>query len=88
MQKSQQEDKKLSNSEAFLRRSETQRKAEQKVREESERLRQQEREQIAEKRKCDMMLHARVAAKAEEKSMELLYIHWTEHHKRLSNFLR
>lgn len=88
LEKFQQEDKKLSNSEAFLRRSETQRKAEQKVREESERLRQQEREQIAEKRKRDMTLRARVAAKAEEKRLELLYIQWTEHHKRLSNFLR
>ncbi|WVZ60205.1 hypothetical protein U9M48_010257 [Paspalum notatum var. saurae] len=87
LEKFQQEDKKLSNSEAFLRRSETQRKAEQKVREESERLRQQEREQIAEKRKRDMTLRARVAAKAEEKRLELLYIQWTEHHKRLSNFL-
>ncbi|KAJ1293996.1 hypothetical protein BS78_01G112400 [Paspalum vaginatum] len=88
LEKFQQEDKKLSNSEAFLRRSETQRKAEQKVREESERLRQQEREQIAEKRKRDMTLRARVAAKAEEKRLELLYIQWTEHHKKLSNFLR
>ncbi|ONM08217.1 Pinin/SDK/memA/ protein conserved region containing protein [Zea mays] len=88
LEKFQQEDKKLSNSEAFLRRSETQRKAEQKVREESERLRQKEREQIAEKRKRDMTLRARVAAKAEEKRLELLYIQWTEHHKRLSNFLR
>ncbi|KAG2546610.1 pinin-like [Panicum virgatum] len=88
LEKFQQEDKKLSNSEAYLRRSETQRKAEQKVREESERLRQQEREQIAEKRKRDMLLRARVAAKAEEKRLELLYIQWTEHHKKLSNFLR
>ncbi|TVU45507.1 hypothetical protein EJB05_04996, partial [Eragrostis curvula] len=88
LEKFQQENKKLSNSEAFLRRSETQRKAEQKVREESERLRQKEREQIAEKRKRDMMLRARVAAKAEEKRLELLYIQWTEHHKKLSNFLR
>ncbi|XP_062212145.1 uncharacterized protein LOC133913108 [Phragmites australis] len=88
LEKFQQEDKKLSSSEAYLRRSETQRKAEQKVREESERLRQQEREQIAEKRKRDMTLRARVAAKAEEKRLELLYIQWTEHHKKLSNFLR
>ncbi|CAL4943913.1 unnamed protein product [Urochloa decumbens] len=88
LEKFQQEDKKLSNSEAYLRRYETQRKAEQKVREESERLRQQEREQNAEKQKRDMMLRARVAAKAEEKRLELLYIQWTEHHKKLSNFLR
>ncbi|KAK3149619.1 hypothetical protein QOZ80_3AG0219910 [Eleusine coracana subsp. coracana] len=88
LQKFQQENTKLSNSEAFLRRSETQRKAEQKVREESERLRQKEREQIVEKRKRDVMLRARVAAKAEEKRLELLYIQWTEHHKKLSNFLR
>ncbi|CAN6281763.1 unnamed protein product [Urochloa humidicola] len=84
LEKFQQEDKKLSNSEAYLRRSETQRK----VREESERLRKQEREQNEEKQKRDMMLRARVAAKAEEKRLELLYIQWTEHHKKLSNFLR
>ncbi|CAN6287124.1 unnamed protein product [Urochloa humidicola] len=88
LEKFQQEDKKLSNSEAYLRRSETQRKAEQKVREESERLRQKEKEQLEEKRKRDMMLRARVAAKTEEKRLELLYIQWTQHHKKLSNFLR
>ncbi|XP_015691246.1 pinin [Oryza brachyantha] len=88
LEKFQQEDKKLSNTEAYMRRSETQRKADQKAREESERLRQQEREQAVEKRKRDMMLRARVAAKAEEKRLELLYMQWAEHHKRLSNFLR
>ncbi|KAL5210689.1 hypothetical protein ABZP36_006312 [Zizania latifolia] len=88
LEKFQQEDKKLSNTEAYMRRSETQRKADQKAREESERLRQQEREQAIEKRKRDMMLRARVAAKAEEKRLELLYMQWVEHHKRLSNFLR
>ncbi|KAG8097888.1 hypothetical protein GUJ93_ZPchr0013g34239 [Zizania palustris] len=54
LEKFQQEDKKLSNTEAYMRRSETQRKADQKAREESERLRQQEREQAIEKRKRDM----------------------------------
>ncbi|KAL6894431.1 hypothetical protein ACP4OV_008529 [Aristida adscensionis] len=88
LEKFQQENKKLSSSEAFLRRSETQRKAEQKIREESERLRQQEREKIVEKRKRDVMLRARVAAKAEEKRLELLFMQWSEHHKKLSNFLR
>jgi pinin len=34
------------------------------------------------------MLRARVAAKAEEKRLELLHIQWTEHHKKLSNFVR
>ncbi|XP_047088315.1 pinin-like [Lolium rigidum] len=88
LEKFQQEDKKLSNSEAFMRRSEAQQKADQKAREDSERLRQQEREQAAEKRRRDMTLRARVAAKAEEKRLELLYLQWTEHHKKLSNFLR
>ncbi|KAM3294630.1 hypothetical protein ACQJBY_037489 [Aegilops geniculata] len=88
MQKFQQENKKLSNSEAFMRRSEAQQKADQKAREDSERLRQQEREQAAEKRRRDMTLRARVAAKAEEKRLELLYIQWSEHHKKLSSFLR
>uniref|UniRef100_A0A0D9VXX3 Pinin/SDK/MemA protein domain-containing protein n=1 Tax=Leersia perrieri TaxID=77586 RepID=A0A0D9VXX3_9ORYZ len=88
LEKFQQEDKKLSSTEAYMRRSETQRKADQKAREESEKLRQQEREQAIEKRKRDMMLRARVAAKAEEKRLELLFMQWAEHHKRLSNFLR
>ncbi|KAM0908690.1 hypothetical protein ACQ4PT_015279 [Festuca glaucescens] len=88
LEKFQQEDKKLSNSEAFMRRSEAQQKADQKAREDSERLRQQEQEQAAEKRRRDMTLRARVAAKAEEKRLELLYLQWTEHHKKLSNFLR
>ncbi|CAM0875279.1 unnamed protein product [Alopecurus aequalis] len=88
LEKFQQENKKLSNSEAFMRRSEAQQKADQKAREDSERLRQQEREQAAEKRRRDMTLRARVAAKAEEKRLELLYLQWTEHHKKLSNFLR
>uniref|UniRef100_A0A453H5Q7 Pinin/SDK/MemA protein domain-containing protein n=1 Tax=Aegilops tauschii subsp. strangulata TaxID=200361 RepID=A0A453H5Q7_AEGTS len=88
LEKFQQENKKLSNSEAFMRRSEAQQKADQKAREDSERLRQQEREQAAEKRRRDMTLRARVAAKAEEKRLELLYIQWSEHHKKLSSFLR
>eukprot|EP01018_Ginkgo_biloba_P003469 Gb_25267 [translate_table: standard] len=62
--------------------------AEQRAREESERLRQQEREQLAEKRRRDLTLRARVAAKAEEKKLDLLFLQWTEHHKKLSNFLR
>ncbi|RVW42050.1 hypothetical protein CK203_093290 [Vitis vinifera] len=63
--------------------------AEQRAREESEKLRQQEREQIAENRRRDlvcvyliilcnsMTLRARVAAKAEEKKLELLFLRWT-----------
>ncbi|KAG6491085.1 hypothetical protein ZIOFF_052417 [Zingiber officinale] len=62
--------------------------AEEKAREESEKLRQQEREQIAEKRKRDLTLRARVAAKAQEKKWELMFLSWSEHHKKLSNFLR
>nr|KAJ0188705.1 hypothetical protein LSAT_V11C900503450 [Lactuca sativa] len=62
--------------------------AEQRAREESERLRQQEREQIAEKRRRDLTLRARVAAKAEEKKLELLFLRWSEHQKKLGNFLR
>ncbi|KAE8703170.1 Detected protein of confused Function [Hibiscus syriacus] len=46
------------------------RPAEQRARVESEKLRQQEREQIAEKRKIGLTLRARVAAKAEEKKLE------------------
>nr|GEZ51333.1 hypothetical protein [Tanacetum cinerariifolium] len=33
-------------------------------------------------------LRARVAAKAEEKKLELLFLRWSEHHKKLGNFLR
>ncbi|KAJ7297245.1 hypothetical protein O6H91_Y070800 [Diphasiastrum complanatum] len=82
------EDRMMSSSEAFLRRSDTLRRAEQKAQEESERLRQQEREELAEKRKRDLTLRARLAAKAEEKQLELLFIQWTEHHSKLSSFLK
>ncbi|XP_022748561.1 pinin-like [Durio zibethinus] len=82
------EDKQLSGSEAYMRRSNSLQRAEQRAREESEKLRQQEREQIAEKRRRDLTLRARVAAKAEEKKLELLFLQWSEHHKRLSNFIR
>ncbi|XVE94017.1 hypothetical protein REPUB_Repub01dG0244000 [Reevesia pubescens] len=82
------EDKQLSGTEAYVRRSNSLQRAEQKAREESEKLRQQEREQIAEKRRRDLTLRARVAAKAEEKKLELLFLQWSEHHKKLSNFIR
>ncbi|RXH92360.1 hypothetical protein DVH24_033256 [Malus domestica] len=62
--------------------------AEQRAREESERLRLQEREQIAEKRRRDLTLRARVNAKTEEKKLELLFLQWSEHNKRLGNFIR
>ncbi|KAI3497474.1 hypothetical protein L1887_40105 [Cichorium endivia] len=88
LEKFRKEDVKLSGSEAFMRRSDSLKRAEQRAREESERLRQQEREQIAEKRRRDLTLRARVAAKAEEKKLELLFLRWSEHHKKLGNFLR
>jgi pinin len=55
LEKFRQEDQKLSGSEAFMRRSDSLKRAEQKAQEESERLRQQEREQLAEKRKNDLV---------------------------------
>lgn len=82
------EDMQLSGSEAFMRRSDSLKRAEQRAREESERLRQQEREVIAEKRRRDLTLRARVAAKAEEKKLELLFLRWSEHHRKLGNFIR
>ncbi|XP_058097217.1 uncharacterized protein LOC131242529 [Magnolia sinica] len=88
LEKFREEDQNLSTSEAYMRRSDSLRRAEQRAREESERLRQQEREQIAEKRRRDLTLRARVAAKAEEKKLELLFLRWSEHHKKLCNFLR
>ncbi|MQL70531.1 hypothetical protein Taro_002835, partial [Colocasia esculenta] len=88
LEKFQEENKQLSSSEAFMRRSDSLKRAEQRAKEESENLRQQEREQVAEKRKRDLTLRARIAAKAEEKKLELLFIRWTEHHKRLCNFVR
>lgn len=33
-------------------------------------------------------LRARLAAKAEEKRLELLFLRWSEHHKKLANFIR
>ncbi|XWS62553.1 hypothetical protein CRYUN_Cryun06bG0021100 [Craigia yunnanensis] len=71
------EDKQLSGTEAYMRRSNSLQRAEQRAREESEKLRQQEREQIAEKRRRDLTLRARVAAKAEEKKLELLFLQWS-----------
>ncbi|KAI3702073.1 hypothetical protein L6452_27719 [Arctium lappa] len=88
LEKFRKEDVKLSGSEAFMRRSDSLKRAEQRAREESERLRLQEREQIAEKRRRDLTLRARVSAKAEEKKLELLFLRWSEHQKKLGNFLR
>ncbi|XP_074578262.1 uncharacterized protein LOC141834792 isoform X1 [Curcuma longa] len=88
LEKFREEDEKLSSTEAYMRRSDLLKRAEEKAREESEKLRQQEREQIAEKRKRDLTLRARVAAKAQEKKWELMFLSWSEHHKKLSNFLR
>ncbi|KAG5229256.1 pinin [Salix suchowensis] len=88
LEKFRKEDMKLSGTEAYIQRSNALQRAEQKAREESERLRQQEREQIAEQRKKDLTLRARIAAKAEEKKLELLFLRWSEHHKKLSNFIR
>ncbi|KAK9286312.1 hypothetical protein L1049_014702 [Liquidambar formosana] len=88
LEKFRKEDMQLSGTEAYMRRSNSLQRAEQRAREESERLRQQEREQIAEKRRRDLTLRARVAAKAEEKKLELLFLRWSEHHKKLCNFLR
>ncbi|KAA8536517.1 hypothetical protein F0562_028995 [Nyssa sinensis] len=88
LEKFRKEDMKLSGTEAYMRRSDSLQRAEQRKREESERLRQQEREQIAEKRRRDLTLRARVAAKAEEKKLELLFLRWSEHHRKLGNFQR
>ncbi|XP_004485519.1 uncharacterized protein [Cicer arietinum] len=88
LEKFRKEDKQLSGTEAYMRRSSSLQRAEQRAREESERLRKEEREQIAEKRRRDLTLRARVAAKTEEKKLELLFLRWSEHRKRLSNFIR
>ncbi|KAH8962782.1 hypothetical protein BDL97_05G118400 [Sphagnum fallax] len=88
LEKFRQEDKKLSGSEAFMRRTDSLKRAEQKAQEESERLRRQEREQLAERRKNDLMLRAKLAAQADEKQLELLFLQWTEHHTHLFSFLR
>ncbi|XP_038709019.1 pinin-like [Tripterygium wilfordii] len=82
------EDMQLSGTEAYMRRSNSLQRAEQRAREESERLRLQEREQIEEKRKRDLTLRARIAAKKEEKELELLFLEWSNHHNKLSNFIR
>ncbi|KAL3620889.1 hypothetical protein CASFOL_035801 [Castilleja foliolosa] len=82
------EDEQLSSTDSYMRRSDSLKRAEQRAREESEKLRQQEREKISEKRKRDLTLRARIAAKAEEKKLELLFLRWSEHHKKLGNFIR
>ncbi|KAL8150730.1 hypothetical protein V2J09_020538 [Rumex salicifolius] len=88
LEKFRKEDRQLSGSEAYMKRSNSLQKAEQRAREESERLRQEERDKIVENRKRDLILRTRLAAKAEEKKLELLFLQWSEHHKKLSNFLR
>ncbi|KAL9259893.1 Pinin-like protein [Drosera capensis] len=88
LEKFRKEDMQLSGTEAYMRRSNSLQRAEQRAREESEKLRQQEREQIAENRKRDLILRARVWAKAEERKLDLLFLKWCEHNKRLTNFLR
>ncbi|OAY62802.1 Pinin [Ananas comosus] len=60
LEKFREEDKQLSSTEAFMRRSDSLRR----------------------------ILRARVAAKAEQKRLELLFIIWAEHHKKLSNYIR
>ncbi|KAG2323857.1 hypothetical protein Bca4012_038121 [Brassica carinata] len=82
------EDKQLSGTDAYARRSAALQKAEQKAREESERLRLQERETLTEKRRRDLTLRARVAAKTEQKELELLFLRWCEQKKKLGNFIR
>ncbi|URE23217.1 Pinin SDK memA protein [Musa troglodytarum] len=88
LEKFHEEDEKLSSTDAYMHRSDLLRRAEEKAQEESEKLRLQERERIAEKQKRDLILRASVAAKAQEKKWELLFLSWSEHHKKLSNFLR
>ncbi|KAI4296282.1 hypothetical protein L6164_036251 [Bauhinia variegata] len=88
LEKFKKEDVQLSGTEAYMRRSNSLQRAEQRAREESERLRKQERELVAEKRRRDLTLRARVAAKTEEKKLELLFLRWSEHNKRLCNFIR
>ncbi|KAL3382441.1 hypothetical protein AABB24_002128 [Solanum stoloniferum] len=88
LEKFRKEDMQLSGTEAYMRRSDSLKRAEQRVREDSEKLRQQEREQLDEKLKRDLTLRARLAAKAEEKRLELLFLRWSEHHKKLANFIR
>ncbi|KAL9388046.1 hypothetical protein Peur_021170 [Populus x canadensis] len=87
-EKFRKEDIKISGTEAFIQRSNALQRAEQKAHEERERLRQQEREQIAEQRRRDLTLRARITVKAEEKKLELLFLRWNHHHKKLSNFIR
>ncbi|CAN4108053.1 unnamed protein product [Withania somnifera] len=88
LEKFRKEDMQLSGTEAYMRRSDSLKRAEQRAREESEKLRQQEREHLDEKLKRDLILRARLAAKAEEKRLELLFLRWSEHHKKLANFIR
>ncbi|KAJ8572570.1 hypothetical protein K7X08_009081 [Anisodus acutangulus] len=88
LEKFRKEDMQLSGTKAYMRRSDSLKRAEQRAREESEKLRQQERQQLDEKLKRDLTLRARLAAKAEEKRLELLFLRWSEHHRKLANLIR
>ncbi|CAI5982595.1 unnamed protein product [Closterium sp. NIES-65] len=74
--------------ELLARRAMIQQKAEQRVAEQSERLKEQERERILQQRKRDLVLRARLMAKAEEKEVHLLARHWHRHRSLLSHFIR
>ncbi|XP_024530794.1 pinin [Selaginella moellendorffii] len=78
----------MSNSESVMRRSDSLKRAVQKAQEESDKLRQEEREHLTERRKRDLMLRAKISAKAEEKQIELLYMQWTAHQSKVSSFLK
>ncbi|CAA6664992.1 unnamed protein product [Spirodela intermedia] len=96
LEKFQEEDRKLSASEAYLRRSDSLQRAEQRAKEESERLRQQEREELAMKRRRDLvssLTHSNhlcfsYCGQSRGKKVRTSFIRWSEHHKRLCNFLR
>eukprot|EP00271_Cylindrocystis_brebissonii_P011089 TRINITY_DN2779_c0_g1_i2.p1 TRINITY_DN2779_c0_g1~~TRINITY_DN2779_c0_g1_i2.p1 ORF type:complete len:275 (+),score=91.48 TRINITY_DN2779_c0_g1_i2:143-967(+) len=83
LEKFKEEDKKLQGTEAFVRRSHSLQRAEQRKVEDSELLRKRQQEEEEEKRKRDLMLRARLAAKADEKQLELLFLHWEAHRERL-----
>eukprot|EP00897_Mesotaenium_endlicherianum_P002337 jgi/Mesen1/2130/ME000152S01219 len=87
LEKFREDDKKLQKSDAFVRRSDSLKRAEQRAREESELLRTAQRQRQMEMRERDLVLKARLAAKADEKALELLFLRWSAHHQRLSSFL-
>ncbi|GAQ81180.1 pinin/SDK/memA protein [Klebsormidium nitens] len=82
------EDEKEKSSDAHMKRLTSQQRAEERTRELQDKARKLEREAALAKREKDLVLRNRLAAKTDEKQLEILFLKWTAHEKQLTGFLR